>query len=475
MTAHETLLCPILLWLGHLNLRPKYNIDDLQSRPIRGTVFLLALPVLGEQILNFLVGFFDVWLSGHLPEDVRTDATAAIGVSAYSSWLATLIFSLVGTGTTALISRAWGAGDRADANRIANRSVALSLVMGFIYLVFALATASYLATGMGLTGRAATIGERFLKLEATGLVFTSFSLVMAAALRGCGDMRTPMWIFGIVNLINVAFSFALVYGWGPFPSLGVDGIVIGTIIARVAGGFIFAVGLWRGVRGLKLIPHEVRPFGDISRRILRIGTPAGVEGLTIWIAHVLFLRIISGLGQTSFAAHIVGVRVEAISYLPAVAWGAAAATLVGQSLGAGNPQRAYEAGHEATLQASLFGMIMTLWFSLGAEQIYTLMHQDPAVREVGIFPFRIVGLFQIPLIIGIVYSSALRGAGDTVFPLASALLVTYGIRLPIAWYCTEHLHLGLLGAWMGMNMDMLTRGIMALWWYSRKKWLKTKV
>lgn len=458
-----------------MNLRPNVNTDDLQSRPIRGTVFLLALPILGEQLLNFLVGFFDVWLSGHLPEDIRTDATAAIGVSAYSSWLATLIFSLVGTGTTALISRAWGAGERTEANRIANRSVALAIVMGLLYLILALTTAAYLAMGMGLSGRAAEIGERFLKLEATGLVFTSFSLVMAAALRGCGDMRTPMWIFGIVNLVNVACSFALVYGWGPIPSLGVDGIVIGTIIARVSGGIIFAIALWRGIRGLKLIPNEVRPFGEISRRILRIGAPAALEGITIWIAHVLFLRIISGLGQTTFAAHIVGIRVEAISYLPAVAWGAAAATLVGQSLGAGNPRRAYEAGHEAALQAALFGMGITLWFSLGAETIYNLMHQDPAVREAGIFPFRIVGLFQIPLIIGIVYSAALRGAGDTVFPLASALLVTYGIRLPIAWYCTQHLHLGLMGAWMGMNMDMLARGIMALWWYSRKTWLNTKV
>lgn len=454
-------------------------VDDLTNPlltgPLRKTVFFLALPVLGEQLLNFLVGFFDVWLSGHLPGAVRTEATAAVGVAAYSSWLATLIFSLVATGTTALISRAWGAGNFQEANRVANRSVVLSVLMGLLFMALVVPFARLMVVSMGLEGRAAEIGERFLKIDSIGLVFASISLVIAAAMRGCGDMRTPMWIFGVVNLLNVFFSSSLVYGWGPFRSLGVDGIVVGTVIARVSGGLIFLACLGRGVKGLWLDVRELHLGGEIIGRILRIGAPAAAEGVVMWLGHVVFLRMIASLGETPFAAHIVGVRVEALTYLPAVAWGAAAATMVGQSLGAGNPDRAYRAGQEAAWQCTIFGLAITLWFVLDAKNIYALMHQDAAVGAVGSFPFRIVGLFQIPLILSIVYSSSLRGAGDTVFPLASVIFTTYIVRLPIAYYCAEVLQMGLMGAWMGMNLDMLARGILAAWWFTSRRWIKIRV
>jgi Na+-driven multidrug efflux pump len=195
----------------------------------------------------------------------------------------------------------------------------------------------------------------------------------------------------------------------------------------------------------------------------------------MWGGHCAFLRIIAYLGPAEFAAHIIGVRVEAITYLPAVAWGAAAATMVGQALGAGDKERAAQAGHEAALQCSLLGLAISLWFLLGAGDIYDLMHDDPAVRAAGTFPFRVVGLFQIPLILSIVYSSALRGAGDTTFPLAATTFATYVIRLPIGYYCAVPLQMGLLGAWMGMNIDMLVRGLLAAWRFTARKWLQTRV
>ena len=443
--------------------------------PLRRTVFFLALPVLGEQLLNFLVGFYDVFLSGHLAAEIRTQATAAVGVGAYVGWLASMVFSLVAAGTTALISRAWGAADFAQANRVANRSVVLGGLTGLAFISLVVPGAPWLVQGMGLSGMTADIAVRYLRLDAIGLWFAALSLVIAAALRGCGDMRTPMWIFGCVNVLNVIVSTALVYGFGPVPALGVDGIVGGTIVARVSGGLIFLFWLVRGIKGLQLQLRELRLRGETVRRILRIGVPAAAEGIIMWAGHCVFLRVISYLGPAAYAAHIIGVRVEAITYLPAVAWGAAAATMVGQSLGAGDRRRAYEAGHEAALQCSLFGVGITLLFTTGAGWIYTVMHQDPAVREAGTFAFRIVGLFQIPLMHSIVYFTALRGAGDTKFPLLVTLFSTYAVRIPLGYLCGVTWGMGLLGAWMGMNLDILLRGILALWRYSAGRWLRTQV
>ncbi|WP_437187213.1 MATE family efflux transporter [Planctomicrobium sp. SH668] len=443
--------------------------------PIRSTVFLLALPVLGEQLLNFLIGFFDVWLSGHLPGVTGTEGTAAVGVAAYVGWLASLIFSLVATGTTAMVSRARGSGDQALVHQVTNRSMSLAALIGLIVMVCMFPAAPYLAGGMGLEGNAFQIAVRYLRIDAVGLFFTALSMVAGAAFRGCADMRTPMLIFGAVSVLNALFSTTLVYGIGPIPSFGVDGIVLGTCIARISGGLIFLFLLRRGRSGLKLDRKEFGLRGETIQRILRIGAPAALDGVIMWSGHVLFIRAISGLGELQFAAHIVGMRVEAITYLPAVAWGAAAATMVGQSLGAGNAERAIKAGHEAALQCSLFGVGITLWFVFGAEWIYTLMHQDPAVAEVGAWPFQIVGLFQIPLILSIVYSSALRGAGDSFYPLLINTFTTYPVRLPICYYCVYVLNMGLMGAWMAMNIDMLVRGILASWRFASQKWINTKV
>lgn len=442
---------------------------------LRSTVFFLALPVLGEQVLNFLVGFYDVYLAGHLTTHVGTEATSAVGVAAYVGWLATMLFAVVGNGTTALVSRAWGSQDYEQANRVANRSAVLSMISGLIFMLLILPSAPWLVGFMGLKGETAAIAVRYLRIDAIGLIFTSFSLVMAAAFRGSGDMKTPMLVFGTVSVVNVIISTMCVHGWGVIPALGVDGIVIGTLAARVCGGLFLFVLFLHGQSGLSLKFKQLQVRGETVNRILAIGIPSALEGMVMWLGHALFLRVISSIGETEFAAHIIGVRVEAITYLPAVAYGAAAATMVGQSLGAKDRERAARAGHEAALQCSVLGIFITLWFTLGAEGIYTMMHQDLAVRAVGIPAFRVVGLFQIPLILSIVYFASLRGAGETRFPLYVAMVTTYLVRIPLGYFFGVYMEMGLMGAWIGMNGDMFVRGVIATWRFWSKRWISTAV
>ena len=442
---------------------------------LRSTLFFLALPVLGEQLLNFLVGFYDVYLAGHLDATVRTDATAAVGVAAYVGWLASLIFSLVATGTTALTSRAWGADDHEQANLVANRSLALSVVVGLMFMFLIIPAAPFLVDFMGLKDNAAKIAVTYLRIDAFGLFFASISIVLAAAYRGCGDMKTPMWVFGSVSLLNVVVSTALVHGFGPIKAFGVDGIVMGTVVARMTGGLLILVAFLVGRSGLKLTLSQLRLRGKLVSRILAIGIPAGAEGLIIWGGHCLFLKIISGLGEAELAAHVIGVRIEGITYLPAMAYGAAAATMVGQALGADEKDRAVKAGHEAALQCGLFGILITLWFTLGADWIYTNMHEDIAVRAVGIPAFRVVGLFQVPLILSIVYFQALRGAGETRFPMYVAMVTTYLVRLPLGYLFGVVFEMGLMGAWIGMNTDMCVRGLIGTWRFASQKWLDVRV
>lgn len=457
---------------------------------VRRTLFKLALPIFLQQILMSMVSFYDTYLSGNLPGDIDSSATSAIGVAAYVGWLVSMMFGLVGAGTTALVSRHWGAGEQEQANETTNCSFVLALMMGTISYVFIVTTAPLFAHGLDLDEVTARIAIDYLRLDAIGLFFTAISAVSAAALRGKGDTITPMFIFGWVSIMNMISSYAFVYGIGPWPlfgiesqltpALGVNGIVYGTIVARVSGGLMIIVWLISGKSGLRLQKKYFKLNIDLTRRLTRIGVPAAVDGMVMWSCHFLFLKVISNLSvgaekTAMFATHVIGIRLESITYMPAFAWGMAAATMVGQALGARNSKRAVRAGHEAALQCGLLGAAITVVFFFGADFLFRNMHQDPLVWAIGPPPFRMVALFQIPLIISIVYISALRGAGDTRFPLLITLVSGFLVRLPAAYIFGIVFDGGLWGAWFGMSADMFLRAALAAWRYFGKKWTSTVV
>lgn len=450
--------------------------STLIDNPLRPTMFYLALPVFCEQVLVFFVGFFDTYLSGR----IDSLSTVAIGIAAYVSWLASILFSLVGIGTGAIVARHWGSGEFDAARRLTHQAVLLSLVAGVLGWIFIFFGIDIILPLLEIHGRDADIVRHYMRIDACGYIGTAVSLVAAASLRGVGDTRTPMWILGLVNVLNLIFSPAFVFGIGPWPALGLDGIVAGTVLARLTGGVLMFVVLIRGVSGLKIS----RPWFRFERvdvvRILRIGVPAGADGITMWLGHFAFLTIIADIAEMNadraiLAAHVVGIQIEAISYLPATAWGHASATLIGQALGARRIERATKVAHEAVKQCGVMAVCLTVLFFTFAQPLYEFMHHDPAVAAAGVPAFRMLAFFQLPLVTGIIYVFSLRGAGQTRAPLGITLFCVMGIRLPVAYYCGIHLQMGLIGAWLGMCFDVALRAVFAALYYRFGKWTQTEV
>ncbi|MGE3315333.1 MAG: MATE family efflux transporter [Planctomycetaceae bacterium] len=447
--------------------------NPLVTGELRGTLFYLALPVLMEQFLSFFVGFFDTYLSGR----ISAEATNAVGLGAYVGWLAGMLFGLVGTGTTALVARHWGAGEFHDANRVMNRSIVLSVVMGLFVFFLVFGAAPFFVQMMDMKATTAALTVRYLRVDAVGHLFMGVSLIGAAALRGSGNTRTPMFVLGMVNVINMVSSAVLTFGIGPIPPLGVDGIVLGTVVARVAGGALMLFVLARGSRELHLSRREWKLGDDTVRRVLRIGGPAALDGTLGWIGQFLFLIIVNHSSAPDqrdavYAAHVIGIRIEAITYLPAYAWGIAAAAMIGQSLGAGVLDRARRIGHEAVLQCSLLGLVIAILFFWQAEGIYRLMHTDSSVWAAGVPAFRLLAFFQVPLVWSIVYVQALRGAGDTRTPLWITLFGVLCVRLSLAYLFGVYWQGGLFGAWIGMCADVGIRAILVAICYVRGSWEK---
>jgi MATE family multidrug resistance protein len=449
---------------------------DLLSGNVRRAVIWLALPVLGEQLLNSLVAWNDTFLAGR----ISAVATSAVGFGAYISWLVSLLFSLVGIGATAIVARSIGAGRRRDANIAANQAVVLSLALGLVAMASMYAVAPGLVHLLGLSAEAAPVAVQYIRIDLWGYLAESLTFIGAAAMRGAGNTRTPMKLIGAVNILNAPISWIMTFGIGSWSGVGIPGIAWGTAIARNVGGLMALYILLAGVNDLRLARGLLRPRGDWIRRILRIGLPASLDSAIMWVGHFLFLRIIThapheSAGDVMFAAHIIGIRIESLSYLPAFAFSVAASTMVGQNLGAGNPSRALECAREARRQAMMMLIGTGLLFFAGAPWLFRLLSNDPAVVACGVPALRGLAFIQPFIATLIVYLGALRGAGDTLVPMIFTVVGILGLRLPIGYLGGVVLQGGLIGVWSGMFVDLIVRSLLMTWRLRTGRWQRIRV
>ncbi len=438
-------------------------------------IWVLALPMLGEQVGNFMVSMVDTYLAGRISKE----ATAAVGTASYMGWFVGLGFTLVGTGVMALVSRSFGAGDRRTANRVLNQGVLMMLVIGSLVSGVTWTVAPPFARFLTQTDEARACFVTFLRIDALGYLAFAVLAVVSTALRASGDTRTPMAIMVIVNIVNAAVSATLVFGWlGPV--LGVRGIAFGSVSARWVGGMLALLLVVRGIRSLRLRWRRLRPDWGIIARMLRIGVPGAADTGVMALAQFFFIKIVSATatgaaGTVNYAAHMIAMRLEAISYLPAFAWATASATLVGQYLGARRPDKAGRAAHVAALQGALLTSLIGLSFFLFSEPIYGVLTEDAEVQRVGAAAFRWLGFVQPIMCMAIIYIGSLRGAGDTRYTMVVAAIAGLALRVPGAYLGGIVLGGGLIGAWCGMWADNVAKCLLGLGRYLQGGWKRIKV
>ena len=446
---------------------------------IRGRVLRLALPAVGEQFLNLLVGLVDTFLVGHLAAAAivqlgygSAQALAAVGLSSYVVWAATTLFIAVAVAATAMIARATGARNQAEANASLRQALLLGGLLGLVALVAIALFAGQVLRLLGAPADVYPLGVAFLRITALSMPLAGLLFIGNAALRGAGDTRTPLLVMLVVNGLNILIAWLLVNGQWGLPALGVQGTALGAAIGRSAGGLLVVAVLMRG-RGLIRLDRLPRPDGPMLKRLVRVGLPSGGEQLAFQGALVLFARLITGLGTVAFAAHNTVITIESISFLPGLGFAAAATTLVGQGLGAEDVARARWSGNEAFRQAAIFMAVMGLLFVLVPQWFLRLLVADPQVIAAGIIPLRTVGMIQPLLAASFVFAGALRGAGDTRFPLWVKLISPWLLRLPLAVVLIPRL--GLAGAWIALSSDLALQGVLAWWRFRGAYWERIRI
>ena len=450
-------------------------------------LFLLILPVFLEQILILGVTFSDNFLAAKFLE---TEHIAAISSAAYITWMMQCVFCFVSVGVTAMVARFCGEWNTRSASKTLNQALMIGAVFTVVFFLVMLFFLNTAVDALRLQENAGPHAKTYLWIILPSLPFIMISGIGLAALRGAGNMMCGLWIMAVVNVVNVAVSWVLVLGMGPFPCLGWDGVALGTSAGFIVGGLATLAVLWRGSYGLKLDFRQMFPDIGLIRRILWISVPGGLDMMTIIGCQIWFLGLINTLGVDSSAMHGVALRVESLGFTPLVAFQLAIMTLVGQFLGARRPDLAVRAAH-FTLGISLtFVIVMGIIFFVWSETLpFMLLKYDSTTLAAGVAELlRIIAVAMPAVALVMILSGVLRGAGDTRFPLFISLfgflciriVGTYflafpSVSLPLTDLTLPGLNLGVSGAWMAMTADVWVRSLMLLgrFWYG--KWKRIEV
>lgn len=451
-------------------------IQELGANPssaaVRKQVLGLALPAIVEQLLMSLIHMVDMMMVGSL----GAGAIAAVGLSNQPMFAAQALFSAVSVGNTAVISRLMGARDVEGANHAAKQSLLLALVLSGLLTVFVWFAAPMIISFMGAEPDVLPLGIAYTRIVGLSLFFSLTSLILNGVLRGAGDMKTPMRVNIIANLLNLLGNYLLIFGHFGFPALGVAGAAYATLFSRLAALVLVLLTFFSGKLILRF--HwldDWRPDFTVMRRILAVGVPASAEQLTMRLGMMLYARTVAGLGTVAYAAHLIAINIEGLSFTPGMGFAMAATTLVGQGLGADRPDLAKRFGLMARFVAMLFmGTAGLILFAL-AQPLVGLYTNDLAVIGLAVMCLRIIAVVQPMMASNFVMMGALRGSGDTKFVMVITIVGIWGVRLTLAYFFVQVLNLGLMGAWFAMSLDQFTRGMLAYLRFRHGGWQQARV
>ncbi len=472
-----------------MNPLPKPQRSPLLTHPgVLRPLLILALPVLLEELLNLCVSYTDLLLcSRYLQDD---ESKAAMGLMAYVLWLLPSLFASLYIGATALIARLYGQGDRLTANRALQQSLFLGVGFAIVIILAMWFLDRQFIALMGLRGRAAELAHQYSMILIPCVPLMMIERVGIGCLHGAGDTLAGFVAKSSVALIDLGLSFALVSGFGPFPNLGFRGLAIGTTVGHCIAGLIILLVLWRGRAGLRLGSVPFKVDRELMARILRPGIPGGIDAIATLSCHLTYVAIINSISLRSAAAHTVAVVVEALAYLPGSAFQVAAGALAGQCLGDGDPKRAQRGALAAAgFAGAIMGIAALGFFFYGRElaAIFTGDFDHPTTILAG----KLLAIVAIstPFLASLqVFNGALRGAGDTRFPLLVAFIGLAGLRIPLAMYFAweaidipalgihiKGLNLGAPGAWWAMCIDVAVRASLISARFFQGGWKKVEV
>lgn len=436
------------------------------------TILSLAWPTMLEELMQTAVQYIDTAMVGSL----GTQATAAVGATSTVNWLIGSTISAVGVGFLAFVSRACGAGDTKRAEKAASQAVLAVLVCGIFFTALTLGLSDMVPVWMQVDPTIQELASQYFFILYTPMLARTAIIIFGTLLRSVGDTKTPMRVGLLVNVINVALNFLLIYptrevmgitilgaGWG------VIGAAVASAIAFAVGGVCITIALWRhpviSPRG-----QSLRPDWTVLKPCLKVALPNGLQRFGTSLGYVAFAAMINSLGDVATAAHTIANTVESAFYIPGYGMQTAAATLAGNALGAKDNHRIQNLARMIIfIEVSLMIVSGSLLF-IFAPNMMRLFSQDPEVISLGATVLRMVAVSEPFYGVSIIIEGMMMGMGNTVMPFVFSISGMWGVRIIGTFICTQLMGMGLVSAWACMIAHNLLLFTMFMICYISGKW-----
>lgn len=443
---------------------------DYTRIPLKRAVFLLAIPMMLELVLESTFAVVDIFFVAQL----GASAVATVGLTETYLFLLYSVAMGLAMAVTAIVARRVGEHRRDEAALSAVQAVLLAVLVSLPVAVVGIVWAQDLLRLMGADAWTVEHGYRYMQWMLGGNVVILLLFVINAVFRGAGDAAAAMHVLWVANALNIVLDPLLIFGWGPVPALGVEGAAIATTIGRGAGVLMQLWILARGSQHLHLARASLRWHGATMLHIVRTslgGIGQMIIAMTAWI---FLMRILASLSTEAVAGATIAMRVMMFTLMPAWGMSNAAATLVGQNLGAGQSARAEAAVWRIGWMNMVFTLAVSVLFFFWHDGIVGLFTTDTAVIAIGgqwlsilAYSYFVYGWWMVAV-------QAFNGAGDTLTPTWINVIFFWLIQIPLAWALALPLGWAHTGVFWGVFVSETAVGLFTLWLFSRGGWKQTK-
>ncbi|CAL1521299.1 MATE family efflux transporter [Chitinophaga sp. MM2321] len=444
---------------------------EFTTGSIDRAIFLLSIPMVLEMAMESLFAVVDIFFVSHL----GINAITTVG-------LTESVLTLVYTGAmglsvaaTAMVARRIGEKDPDAAAHAAMQSLYLGFLISLLITVVGIFYAKEILLLMGASQEVADYGYVYTKILLSGNLVIVLLFLINGIFRGAGDAALAMRALWISNGLNILLCPLLISGWGPVPALGLKGAALATFIGRSAGVCYQLYHLIRGKDLIRIARKHLAPALPVIVSILKIAAGSTAQMLIASASWIFMVRIISYFGKDAVAGYTIAIRVVIFTMLPAWGMANAAAALVGQNLGAKQPERAEKSAWRAAFFNMIFLGIVSIIFMVGAPVIIKLFTHEPVVVNYGIQCLRLISLGYIAYAYSMVLTQSFNGAGDTRTPTLINLFALWMWQMPLAWLLAVWLDFGPQGVFWAIAISESTMAVVAILLFRRGTWKQVKI
>ncbi|MGL5318678.1 MAG: MATE family efflux transporter [Bacteroidales bacterium] len=439
------------------------QVKDLTTGNIAQSLISLSLPIISASFVQMTYNMIDMFWIGHY----SVTAVAAIGAAAFFSWMSNAFSFITKVGVEVTVSQALGEGDKSKAKDYARYGFAWSLIIGTLFAIFIMLFSRQAIGFFGLEEEVQLEGAMYLRWVAPGFLLTFLNQLFSGIYNASGNSKPPFRINAVGLIANILLDPLLIYGYGPFPELGLKGAAIATTLSQT---FVFGMFAWRFFSAHRSPVDKLvftNPFKEPeSFRLLRIGAPVGAQNLLFCFISMFVAQLAATFGKEGLAAYGVGAQFEAITWMSAGGFSTALCAFVGQNYGALRYDRIKKAYSYTIRVAGVIGILVTILFLTAGDQLFSLFVSDEYTAHLGGGYLRIIALSQFFMILEIVSSGAFNGLGKTIPP--SVVNISFNLlRIPFAYIFTYHFGIGIEGVWWSITLTSVCKGIILYVWYSR--------